>query len=395
MLRKILIGLAVLLLLLVIAAICITHWSQKYLERQAKAAPEPRVVKGEGHFQKQLFYSDHALGNISQILVGWPADKEGATLTAVGNEGADFLDLTRQLRKQVHFSKFLFCPIEVARMDATGDYAYLTRDESWSVPVTLFDKEGQVSWSYGSGFLRGVDDSVAGDIYGDGKLSVVIGFNGQEGLSLVNREGKTVWKKSEGNVWHVETLDTNGDGRAEILHSNSRGQLLVRDARGDVIAEYLPGHCVSDFTLTRWAGEQRPTHILVPTTEGREGSCKSIFVVLDASGKTIAQLESPLGDSLNRLKATPIRYAKGDEYFAVLQNNSTWNRSMLLLYGKDRQIVYQEILGDSCLGVAALPGKDGEQLLVGCAGKIWEYSPAPQTSNGPTKSKRQNTHKRR
>jgi len=147
----------------------------------------------------------------------------------------------------------------------------------------------------------------------------------------------------------------------------------------------LPGHYIADFTLTRWAEEQHPTHILVPTTEGPDCSSKSIFVVLDASGKTVAQLESPLGDLLDKTKATIVRYGKGAEYFAVLQNNSPWQRSMLLLYGKDGQIVYQEILGKSCLGIAALPEKAGEQLLVGCAGKIWEYSRASQTDRGPTR----------
>ena len=384
MLRKILTALAVLVLLLVGAVIGINLWSEKYLERQAKAAPEPRVAKGEGHFQKRRFYTNIGLGNISQILVGWPADKEGAALTVVGNEGAHFLDLTGQLRKEIHFSKSLFCPIEVARMDAAGDYAYLTRDESWFSSATLLDKDGRVRWTYGGGaqsfhLLSAVDDSVAGDIYGDGTLSVVIGLNGGGRLVLVNREGKTVWKKKEGNVWHVETLDTNGDGREEILHRNAPGQLLVRNANGDVIAEYLPGHYVADFTLTRWAEEQRPTHILVPTPEGPEGSSKSVFVVLDASGKTVAQLESPLGDLLNGIKATPISCGKGTEYFAVLQNHSASKRSMLLLYDKDGQIVYQEILGESCRGIAALPEKGAEQLLVGCAGKIWEYSPELQT----------------
>jgi hypothetical protein len=128
--------------------------------------------------------------------------------------------------------------------------------------------------------------------------------------------------------------------------------------------------------------EARPTHILVPTTEGS----KSVFVVLDANGKTVAKLQSPLGDLFNSTRATPVRYGKGAEYFAVLQNKAVWDRSMLLLYGKDAQIVYQEILGESCLGIAALPKKNGERLLVGCAAKVWEYSPVLQPNNGSTKS---------
>jgi hypothetical protein len=49
-------------------------------------------------------------------------------------------------------------------------------------------------------------------------------------------------------------------------------------------------------------------------------------------------------------------------------------------YGEDGQIVYQEILGESCLGLTALPKKDGERLLVGCTAKIWEYSPVLPTT---------------
>lgn len=111
-----------------------------------------------------------------------------------------------------------------------------------------------------------------------------------------------------------------------------------------------------------------------------------MFVVLDANGKTVAKLESRLGDLFKSARATPVRYGKGAEYFAVLQNKRPWERSMLLLYDKDAQIVYQEILGESCLGIAALPIKNGEHLLVGCAAKIWEYSPVLQTNNGSTKS---------
>jgi hypothetical protein len=128
----------------------------------------------------------------------------------------------------------------VVRIAPTGEYGYLTRNESWVVPVTLFDKEGRVAWSSNESSAAGVDDSVAGDIYGDGKSSVVIGFNGGGGVALLDGRGKTLWKREESNVWHVETLDTNGDGRGEILPSNAKGQLLVRNGNGDVIARYLP-----------------------------------------------------------------------------------------------------------------------------------------------------------
>jgi len=130
MLRKVLLGLTILFLLLLGAGICLHYWTRAYLRREAKPRPEPHLVKGEGHFNKRLFYTGDGLGDISQILVGWPADKEGAALAVVGNKGAHSLDLTGRPAKGIGFSTFVACPVEVARIDASGGYAYLTRGES-------------------------------------------------------------------------------------------------------------------------------------------------------------------------------------------------------------------------------------------------------------------------
>jgi hypothetical protein len=337
---------------------------------------QARQVKGEGKFEKRSFYSDAGLGEISQIRVGWPADREGADIAVVGAQGVDFIGSAGEVKRQVRFSIQQRCPVAAARLDAAGDYGFLTRDESWAVPATLFDKEGHPTWRSG-GKWPGVDDSAPGDVSGDGKLSVAIGFNGNGGIALLDGQGKTLWKKDETNVWHLEMLDRTGDGREEILHSNAKGQLLVRNAKGDVVDQYLPGSYVSRFVLTRFGQETRPSHILVSISEARDGCCKPTLVILDARGKKVSEMDSPLGDLLSRMSATPVQFGKGAEYFAVLKNESWLERSMLFLYGDDGQIVYQEILGESCPSIAALPDKDGSRLLVGCVGKIWEYLPVP------------------
>jgi hypothetical protein len=383
MLRKILIGLAIFVLLVAGAGTFLYYHEIKPQLRELgvraqaqRKALQPRLIKGEGKFERRSFYSDADLGQISQIRVGWPADREGADIAVVGAQGVDFISSAGQLKKQVHFSIQQRCPVAAARLDAAGDYGFLTRDESWAVPATLFDKEGNVIWRSG-GKWPGVDDSAPGDASGDGKLSVAIGFNGGGGVALLDGQGKTLWKKDETNVWHLEMLDRTGDGHEEILHSNAKGQLLLRNAKGDVVDQYLPGSYVSRFALTRWGAETRPSHILVSISEAREGCCKPTLVILDSRGKKVSEMDSPLGDLLSRMSSTPVRFGNGAEYFAVLKNESWQERSMLYLYGDDGQIIYQEILGESCPGIAALPEKDGSRLLVGCAGKIWEYLPAP------------------
>jgi hypothetical protein len=237
MLRKILIVFASIVLILIVAA---TFLYFKILRPGIRAAEarsiddqkilQPRLVQGAGKFEKRTFYEGEGLGNISQIHIGWPADREGADIAVVGSQGADFIDLAGHKKKQVRFAIAERCPVVVARTSPTGELGYLTRDESWAVPATLFDKEGHLAWRFGDTW-PGVDDSAPADFNGDGKLSVLIGFNGAGGLVRLDGQGQSVWKKEENNVCHVETLDTNEDGRAEILH-NARGQLLVRDSDG-------------------------------------------------------------------------------------------------------------------------------------------------------------------
>ena len=381
MLRKILIGCAIFLVLLAGTAVYIYHKFQPSI-REARERVEaerkmltPRIVAGGGLVEKRPFYAGNVIGSISQIVVGWPADREGAEIAVVGSKGADFINLEGQVKKQVRFDAEQYSPVEVARLDSTGTYGFLTRDQSWSAPATLFNNQGQVNWQ-SPGHWPGVDDSASGSVSGDGKLSVVIGLNGGGGISLLDGQGSKIWTRKETNVWHVEMLDTAGDGRERIVHSNAGGQLLVRDANGDVVARYFPDYYISYFALTRWGEESKPSHLLIPVSETRDGCCKPYMIVSDRRGNKIAELESPLGGLFSLFSATPIRFGNGNEYFAVLENSFASDRSMLLLYGRDGNIAYQEILGESCLGLAALRINHAEQLLVGCSGRILAYSQA-------------------
>ncbi|MGA2483337.1 MAG: hypothetical protein ABSF92_09480 [Candidatus Acidiferrales bacterium] len=379
MLRKILIAFGLFILALIVLDVYFVHRIDSQLARDSREKLkklEPRVIRGAGQFRKSTFYRGAGLGEVTEILVGWPADLEGAALTVVGNLGAHFLDNGGRLKKEVRFAKGVFCPVKIARLDASGTYGFLTRDECWASDAILFDKQGQERWSYPGGVLKGgVDDSVGGGLDSKGKLQVVIGFNGGGGVVLVNAEGKKIWQKADRNVWHVETLDINGDGRIEILHSNARGQLLVRDASGEIIAHYLTDHYVSGFALTRWGAESQARHILIPSRETDDGCYRPVILVLDAEGKTVAHYDAPLGDLMNQPQGTPVHFPKVPSYYAVLQSNGPLKRSLLFLYDGVGKIAYQEILADACFGIASMPGKTGDRLLVGCSGDILEYSP--------------------
>jgi hypothetical protein len=378
MLRKILIASGLLALTLIAAGVYLVHRIDSQLAQDSRgklAKLEPRVVTGTERFKKSVFYKAVGIGAVTEILSGWPAAREGSALTVVGNLGAHFLDRSGLLKKQVRFSKDFRCVVNVARLNSSGEYGFLTRDESWASDATLLDKRGQVSWNYHGSIAKAIDDSVADDIDGKGQFQVVIGFNGGAGILLLDNEGKKIWQKPDGNVWHVETLDINGDGRKEILHSNVRGQLLVRDGNGEIIAHYLPDHYVTDFALTRWGAESQASHILIPSKESHDGCCEPVVLVLDARGNATARFDSPLGDLMNGTHGTPVHFSREAPYYAVLQTNGPLNRSMLFIYDAEEKLAYQEILGDMCFAIASMPEKKGDRLLVGCSGGILEYSP--------------------
>jgi hypothetical protein len=380
MLRKILLGIA----LLIVAVICVgfylmhryeSKWEQESREQLQEL--EPKVITGDREFTKRVFYAGSELGEVTQVLVGWPAGREVAALTLLGKKGVHFLDASGGLKKQITFSKFIASPLQAVQLDAGGDYGFLTRDQSWAANVILFDKLGQEVWNYSGGVMNGVDDSTVGEVGENGKSTVVVGFNGGGGLVLVNSQGKKIWQRPESNVWHVETLDIKGDGHREILHTNARGELLVRNATGEVIAHYLPGYYVSHFSLTRWGNEPQPAHILVPTKQNQEGCCKNVLLVLDAAGNSVASLDAPDGDWIHRANGTPVQQKEKAALYAVLQTG-TLPRSLLSIYNSEGKIIYQEILGDRCLGINTMPGDLADRLLIGCGSSVWEYSPAEQ-----------------
>ena len=377
MLRKIILGIAALIVSVIAVALYLMHryeskWEQESREQLQKLVP--RVITGDREFAKKVFYAGSDLGEVTQILIGWPAGRGAAAVTLVGKKKVDFLEANAGLKKQITFSQFIASPLQAVQLDAGGDYGFLTRDQSWAVNVILFDKSGQEVWNYPGGVMNGVDDSTVGEVGSDGKSTVVVGFNGGGGLILVNSQGKKIWHKPESNVWHVETLDIKGDGHREILHSNARGELLVRNATGEVIAHYLPGYYVSHFSLTRWGNESQPTHILVPTKQNKEGCCKNVLLVLGAEGNSVASLDAPEGDWIHRANGTPVQQKNNGALYAVLQTG-TLPRSLLSIYNSDGKITYQEILGDRCLAINTMPGDLSDRLLIGCGSSVWEYSP--------------------
>jgi hypothetical protein len=119
-----------------------------------------------------------------------------------GNKGVQFLDLRGHAVKAIQFSAPFFSAID----------------------------RGLEIWSYGSRFFSGADDSVAGDIDGDGRPEFAVAV--QIKIHLINRDGREIWSSHDLNIWHLEVLPASGGEPGKILHSNARGELVVQDPQG-------------------------------------------------------------------------------------------------------------------------------------------------------------------
>jgi len=128
-----------------------------------------------------------------------------------------------------------------------------------------------------------VDDMAAEDVDGDGELEFAVGFNGGGGVHLVEADGREAWHRPDGNVWHVEMVDADGDGRPEIVHSNAGGEMKIRNAQGDVMRQDRPPAYFSAFSLCRWPNGKR--HVLF--------SEEDTIWLLGLDGAAVAEVDAP------------------------------------------------------------------------------------------------------
>jgi hypothetical protein len=244
---------------------------------------------------------------------------------------------------------------------------FLSRKGSFEKNDAAFiDHDGKYLWKY-SKKKRYTDYTAVGDLNGDGKLEFAIGFNGGDGIHLLDEAGNKVWGKPDGNVWHVEMVDTDNDGHLKIVHSNAAGSITIRDKNGDIISKNTPTQHLTHFSIVNWPDIKSNKRIMLAED-------KTIWL-LDFNGKTIAKYDAPNCHNLGDARGTLVRLLKNQaEYFAVTVEYKLWNRTILYVYDSESELVYQENLPDRCSSIAAMHNDSNtESLLVGCTNYVLKF----------------------
>jgi hypothetical protein len=325
------------------------------------------VRVGKGFLKQDVFLSNPGLGKVTDIVWGELDPKPGPELGIAGTDGAVFAGKNAGVKSSVNYGGN-FDRVSIIDVEGDGVCEFINSG-SWISKAALVNHDGAVVWRYGGS--SGVDDMAAGDVDADGIKEFAVGFNGGGGVDLVGKDGKKRWNKSDGNVWHVEMVDTDHDGRDEIVHSNAGGEITIRDSMGDIVLSARPGPYFSSFSLVRFPTRTSPLYLLQA-----EDDYTWLF---DLEGKTFCKLPAPGCGDLGDAFGTPVVLRKGKPHLAVLVEFNNWNKSILYVYDPGGKLVYQEVIPEDCAAIAALALDDSgtEALLIGAPGKVLKYVAEP------------------
>jgi len=333
--------------------------------------PSPGVVKGAEFISKTLFIEKEQLGIISDITRGELDRNPGPEIGITGSRGTLLMDSNNKEISLILFSEKAG-HVDMVDINGDGECEFMNRGGGWQ-PVSLFDHQGDKLWSYSPS--QAPNDMAAGDLDGDGTVEFVVA-NG--GVHLLDKNGKKQWVEPDNNVWHVELVDTDQDGRPEIVHSNAAGQIRVRDNQGKILSQAKPSSYFSKFSLCRWPTQQDRVYALMWAED------KTIRL-FDFDGKMMNDFKAPESVWVMGAWGLPVRLKPDEpEYFAVLvELRRVWNRSILYVYDEVGSLVFQEIIPETCKSIATFPSdKPGaEIILIGGEGKVWEYKSADTTKS--------------
>ena len=352
---------------------------------------EGRTVKvGAELFRRSVAVKDAILGGVTDIILNPTKDD---ALGVAGLNGAVFIrpDGSTRFHLQFEEAKRRGGASRVQFVDADGhhNWQYFDRGgHGWS-DAALYDRDGQVIWTYGG--ETGLDDMAAGDLDGDGKLDFVAGYNGFTGIRRIDRDTKVVWKLLGANIWHVEIADTEGDGKPKIVHTDG-AQLAIRDAGGKLIRRVSPGKDLGffrtlliEFSLCHWPDQKSPRKIL---SIGRK-LVGSDLILWGFDGQVVGRYSLPDSNKFMHVYGAAVHQKKGEPpLLAVVAPEYLDKYSLLVVYNAKREIVYQEQRAGAGAALLSVPNADTgrDDLLVGGDGIVWKYSfnsqAAPPSARG-------------
>lgn len=322
------------------------------LPERPASLEQPGVRVGGEWLDCKPLHEDARLGSVTQIKRRTTTGE----LAIVGTRAVLFLPPNQGATRIVEFREPASRPELLEWRD--GRPRYLDRGGAGWQTSALIGQDGARLWRPEPG--NGVDDMAAGDLDGDGEPEFVAGYNGGGGVHLFDVAGKPRWRQDDGNVWHVEIVDTDGDGKPEIVHSNAAGRVTVRDTNGKVLSSAQTDGYFSQFSLVEWPSLRTG---LLHAGDG-------VTRIVDFDGKVRVSLETPDTGFLGEAHGAATRFG-GSDHLVLAVSQSNWDRTQLFVFDQGRTLRYREIVAATC-GAIAAPEPDA--FLFGCGSRVLRYA---------------------
>lgn len=333
------------------------------------------VLLGEDLLKKRTFYKSVAryeLGTVTDIVYTNLDGQPGKETGVAGWYSARLFNTDCSVIEKIKYVRSGNPNVDFVDIDNDGVCELYDRGGSLESPA-LINHKGMIVWIRDREEYGRTDEMTAGDIDGDGVSEFAVGYRGSGGIELLDAKGERIWHQDGGNIRSVEIVDTDGDGKKEIVHSHANGLMHIRDAKGKLLATKKTNARFSRFSICNWPGSTgKPHAILANDTR---------VSFYNFNGEEVGNIQMPeCSAKISGLARETVVYLRlSDKYpevMALAISFSVGDRALLLLLDSKGERIYAEVLPELCkaLGVIPDPETGYEKLLVGGEDRVWEYT---------------------
>ena len=336
------------------------------------------------YLTQRVVFDDISFGNVTSITRGSFSPNTGPEMILGCHRGIVFLNDRYEVQKRIEFSDCCFqtvYPVHTAEDSTPQFIAYKFFEHA-----ALYDYNGIELWKAAGTADEGryVDGVQSGDIDKDGKQEYAVYHRYRDGIMLIDESGKTLWKHPVYALGHLEMKDVRGNGKEEIIFSNSNNANLLTvfrtiDADGSIVDELEISTASYEFSIIGWPVKKIRPNILL--TE------ENMIRIVDMKGSTVVKLDAPGCRTFGKVKAATVRFRKDEPAFLAVRKILHPDLAVLFVYDANGSLVFQSVQvieGSLQPSLAAVPVDEtgNERLLVahvhGYGTRIIEYSLAQQ-----------------
>ena len=224
------------------------------------------------------------------------SDQAKGAIYTIGPRGKCVeLDWAGKQQREIKLPEGSGSILRIATLRGAAGKALLTFSV-WGEELRAYDLSGKQLWSYPR--ATGIDDVWARDLKGDGSDQVIIGYNGDAGLHVLDGMGKLLWKFTEiGNVWHVCAGDVLGEGKPQVVTTSAAGKIHVFDGAGKQIKDLDAGCYANMVRVGKLSEKDKAAMIIVAGSalDGGGNQKTEILTGMSGQGDKKWSLELPAG----------------------------------------------------------------------------------------------------